>query len=131
MEPLGAVLAFCIPMSEGAPAPRDVVAAYIAANNRQDIAAVARVIAADAQFGNPGEVDSGEVVVGRYRDIVYKDFPKAHTEPLDQLAYGDLVAQTERVTGIGPESETGMTVYRVVRGCIVGMTISRSPDGED
>ncbi|WP_271068458.1 nuclear transport factor 2 family protein [Caulobacter sp. NIBR1757] len=118
-------------MSEGAPAPRDVVAAYIEAHNRQDIAAVARLIAANARFGISDEIDSGEVVVGRYRDIVYKNFPKAHTEPLDQLTYGDMVAQTERVTGIGPDGEIGMTVYRVVRGCIIDLTISHSPDGED
>ena len=115
---------FCVPTA-GAPGAVAVVDAYLQAYNRHDLKGIRRVIAADTKMGNPGHPLTGAEVVGRYETIVFKRFPKVKVEWLNRLSAGDLVAQTERVTGISAKAETGLSVYRVRRGCIVEMSINQ------
>jgi len=124
MEPLGAALAFCVPMADGGAVPTQVVEAYIEAYNRHDAAGIAKVFTADAEIIASGFDSTAEVVVARYRDNVFPRFPKVRLRIVEQVAAKDMVAQTETVTGIG-ESETGLSAYRVEGGCIVSMTFSK------
>ena len=114
--------AFCLAGSTNSQ-PTAIVDDFVAAYNAHDIGALKKVVAADARFGN-SQVVSGEVALRNYETIVFPRYPEARLEMQDRLAVGDLVAQTETLTGF-EEPETGLSVYRVKDGCIVEMSINQ------
>lgn len=123
MEPLGAVLAFCLPMSDDAPPAKAVVEAFIEAYNRHDAGQVAKLFTADAVINGGNQETTAEIVVERYQSIVFPKYPTVNIKIIDQLVTSDMVAQTEFLTGIG-DDVTGLSAYRVTDGCIVSMTFS-------
>lgn len=125
MEPLAAALAFCIPISGDAPPAKAVVEAFVEAYNRHDAERVAQLFTAEAVINGGGEESSAEIVVGRYQSIVFPNYPTVNIRVVDQLVTGDMVAQTELLTGVG-EEVTGLSAYRVTGGCIVSMTFSNA-----
>jgi|EndMetStandDraft_4_1072995.scaffolds.fasta_scaffold1024584_1 hypothetical protein len=124
MEPLGA-LVFCIPLTTGQipPAPA-VVDAFVEAYNAHDIDTLRQFITEDAEMGAPGELVTGAQVLAGYDETVFRKFPSIAIRVEQRVQAGDMVAQTETITGMG-EAAVGLTVYRVDRGCIVSMSISR------
>lgn len=123
MEPLGA-LAFCIPLTTGQipPAPA-VVDAFVEAYNAHDIDTLRQLVTEDAEMGAPGALVSGAQVLAGYDETVFQKFPGIAIRVEQRIEAGDMVAQTETITGMG-ETTVGLTVYRVDRGCIVSMSIS-------
>ena len=113
--------AFCI--TGATSEPTKVVDAFVAAYNAHDVPALRQVVSADARFGN-GQSVSGEIALGNYESIVFARYPNVRLEIRDRLAVGDLVAQTETLTGF-EEPEMGLSVYRVKDGCIVEMSINQ------
>lgn len=116
-------VAFCLAGAANGQPP-EVVDAFVAAYNARDIGALRRVVSADARFGNAGRSVSGETAITNYETTVFVQYPDVRLETRERLAVGDLVAQTELLTGIG-EPEVGLSVYRVTDGCIVEMSINQ------
>ena len=115
--------AFCLANSATSQ-PAEVVDAFVAAYNAHDVEALKRVVSADARFGGWADSVSGAVAIGNYETIVFARYLEVRLEIADRLAIGDLVAQTEILTGF-QEPETGLSVYRVKDGCIIEMSINQ------
>lgn len=123
MEPLGAVLAFCIPLTTGpVPEPTAVVDAYNEAYNRHDLNGMAKVMAADAVVsGRSLEEDAtGADIVQSVGENVFTNYPNVRIRVHDRIFAGETVAQTQSYPG-SPLEGTRLTTYRVSGGCITGM----------
>ncbi|HEV2082974.1 MAG TPA: nuclear transport factor 2 family protein [Brevundimonas sp.] len=103
----------------------EAVDAFMAAYNARDLAAAEAVISPGARIGlGAGLQMTGADLIGNYRTHIFLTEPAYVMRPLQQLAVGDTVAQTEAFTG-GPQGTfTGLTVYRVKDGCIVEMSVN-------
>ena len=117
-------LAVCVP-GQVARTPVETVDAFTAAYNARDLAAVEAVVAPTARVSDGARVLTGTDLIVSYRTGVFTVEPPYVTRPLQQLTAGDLVAQTEALTGGAAGAFTGLTVYRVDGGCIVEMSVNR------
>lgn len=114
---------FCVPGEQGRDAV-ETVSEYVEAYNAHDLSRVRGIFIRDARIGNGDSPLTGEQLLTNYETIVFPRFPGARITLEERLAAGDMVAQTETVTGVY-EPETGLSVYRVDRGCIIEMSINR------
>jgi hypothetical protein len=94
--------------------PVEAVDAFVAAYNARDL----RV------FDGQGDL-TGAQVIANYRTRIFVIEPPYVMRPLQRLAAGDMVAQTEAYTGGELGTFDGLTVYRVEGGCIVEMSVNR------
>lgn len=125
---LAAVLAGPAPACEpGAVArtPGEAVDAFVVAYNARDLAAIGAVLSPQARvFDGRGDM-SGAQVMTNYATRIFVVDPPYVMRPLQRLTAGDIVAQTEAYTGGELGTFDGLTVYRVVGGCIVEMSVNR------
>ena len=123
MEPLGAVLAFCLPMSDP-PSAEAVVDAYIAAYNAHDARGMARVMSAKAVvLSGDGEPLTGKAVVTAIDQNIFGKGSEVRFQVVSRVAAGDMVAQVERYPASDLQEDT-LSAYRVAKGCIVEMHFS-------
>lgn len=105
--------------------PVEAVDAFMTAYNARDLEGVRAVLSPQARvLAGYGEL-TGARLTDNYRDVIFVADPPYVMRPLQQLTSGDLVAQTEAYTGGQTGAFTGLTVYRVERGCIVEMSVNR------
>jgi hypothetical protein len=103
----------------------EAVDAFVAAYNARDVAGVGAVLAPQARvLDGQGDL-TGAQVIANYRTRVFVTQPPYVMRPLQRMAAGDMVAQTEAYTGGELGTFTGLTVYRVEGGCIVEMSVNR------
>lgn len=125
MEPLAAAVMMCTPMTSGPiPEPVAVVEAFIDAYNRHDADDVRELVTEDAVIGAPGNMTVGRDMADSYEKNVFTAYPTIHIKVLKRLVVNDLVAQTELISDWPYADMTGLSVYRVDRGCIVSMSIN-------
>jgi hypothetical protein len=117
-------IAVCVPGAV-ARTPLETVDAFTAAYNARDLTAVEAVVAPAARVSDGARVLSGTELIANYRTRVFTVEPAYVSRTLQQLTAGDMVAQTEALTGGAAGAFTGLTVYRVERGCIVEMSVNR------
>ena len=117
------VAAFCVAgANEGSPA--EIIDGFLEGYNAHDVNALSGWVSEDARSGYWDEFMSGAVALRNYETIVFPRFPEVRREVRDRLAQGDLVAQTEMLTGF-EEPELVLSVYRVKDGCIVEMSTNK------
>jgi hypothetical protein len=105
--------------------PVEAVDAFVAAYNARELEAVGAVLAPQARvFDGQGDL-TGAQVIANYRTRIFVIEPPYVMRPLQRLAAGDMVAQTEAYTGGELGTFDGLTVYRVEGGCIVEMSVNR------
>ncbi|MDP1736062.1 MAG: nuclear transport factor 2 family protein [Caulobacter sp.] len=127
MEPLAAAVMMCIPMTSGPiPPPSAVIDAFITAYNEHDMDTLRQLVAADARMGpaDQSEMIDGRTVIGLYETSLFKRFPTVSIKVVQQISAGDMVAQTESISGVGEDSVV-LSAYRIDRGCIVSMSYSK------
>ncbi len=117
-------LTACVP-GEVVRTPVETVAAFTAAYNARDVAGVEAVVSPQARVLDGTADLTGARLIENYRTLIFVVDPPYVVRPLQQLAAGDLVAQTEAFTGGELGAFTGLTVYRVDGGCIVEMSVNR------
>ena len=129
---VAAALVFCNPAQPGPyPLPITVVDAFVAAYNRHDVVALRGLITSDAVISLGNERRSGAAVIDQYERLVFARYPKARIEVATRLAMTDLVAETEVIRLTGDQAENGgLSVYRVVHGCIVSVTFNADANME-
>ncbi|MDQ0462985.1 hypothetical protein QO010_000733 [Caulobacter ginsengisoli] len=127
MGPLiAASIAFCTPMtSSPPPAASAVVDSFIGAFNSQDAAALAGTLTKNAIIVRWPERVEPASLVENYRDNLFKLPTPYRMTVVQRLTGDDLVAETESVTR-GTSREDMLVVYRVDRGCIISVTISKT-----
>lgn len=118
------VLTVCEPGAV-ARTPVETVDAFVTAYNARDADAVGAVLSPQARvFDGQGGL-TGAQVVSNYRTRIFVTDPPYVMRPLQRMAVGDMVAQTEAYTGGEPGTFEGLTIYRVEGGCIVEMSVNR------
>lgn len=125
MGPLlaAAAITFCTP-GAGASAP-EVVDRFIGAFNGQDSSALAATLTKNAIIVRwPDRVEPSSLVEN-YRDNLFKLPTPYRMTVVQRLTGDDLVAETESVTR-STSREDMLVVYRVDRGCIISVTISKT-----
>lgn len=114
--------------------PRQLVRDFVDAINRQDWAALERIVAPDfvrhSAAAGPRQVASRDDLI-RFLETEYVTFPDAHERLLDLVAEGDRVAARHRFTGtqrgsMGPHPPSNRTlqsdyiaIYRIANDRIV------------
>jgi len=121
---LGLSMAVCVPGAVPR-TPLETVDAFTAAYNARDLTAVESIVSPTARVSDGARVLSGTDLIANYRTRVFTVEPAYVSRPLQQLTAGDMVAQTEALTGGATGAFTGLTVYRVDQGCIVEMSVNR------
>lgn len=118
------VLTVCEPGAV-ARTPVEAVDAFVAAYNARDVTAVSAVLSSQARvFDGQGDL-TGAQVIANYGARIFVIDPPYVMRPLQRMAAGDMVAQTEAYTGGELGTFEGLTVYRVEGGCIVEMSVNR------
>ncbi len=125
MGPLlaAAAITFCTP-GASASAP-EVVDRFISAFNSQDAGALAGTLTKNAIIVRwPDRVEPSSLIEN-YRDNLFKLSNPYKMSVVQRLTGDDLVAETESVVR-GTSREDMLVVYRVDKGCIISVTISRT-----
>lgn len=105
--------------------PVETVDAFVAAYNARDLAAVQTILSPTARVSDGRAALTGADLMRNYQGQIFLTEPAYVLRPLQQMAAGDMVAQTEAFTGGSAGAFTGLTVYRVDGGCIVEMSVNR------
>jgi hypothetical protein len=128
MGPLlaAAAITFCTPIASGpVPTAADVVDRFVGAFNSQDAMALSGTLTKNAIIVRWPERVEPASLVENYRDNLFKMSTPFKMSVVQRLTGDDLVAETESVTR-GASREDMLVVYRVDRGCIISVTISRT-----